>query len=69
MKIAFRIDGGAAQLRNSPHLDFLAVELGEEMVMPSVGLAACSNGVVRVSSRMLSASCAVEVQILLPLTM
>ena len=68
MKIAFESTAARPIFGMRRTSIFLRSSFVKKIVMPSVGFAQSSNAVVRVSSRMLSATCAVDVQILLPLT-
>ena len=64
------IDGLAAHLLDLVHRDALAVEVGVEQAQALRSASSTSSsGVVRASSRILSATCAVEIQTFWPLTM
>ena len=62
-----RVDRVAAHFVDQPHLGMRAVEVGVEQGQPMGWRFTLSSGVVRASSRILLATCAVEVQILVPL--
>ncbi len=66
----FKIDGVAAHLVDQPHLGAPAVERGVDLASTPCRRRrfALSSGVVRASSGIFVAVCAVEVHILVPLT-
>ena len=63
-----RVDGLAAHLLDLAHLDAAAVEIGVEQAQAFGRRFTSSSGVVRASSSILSATCAVEIQIFWPST-